>query len=407
MSLRAGGRSARLALLLLLVALGPLPSAGSAAAQEPRKTILMLLPDQPGLPMATLGLAGLRSTLVTTWGSRVSIYAEHVDLERFPGSDHEQRLRAAFQAKYRGLTLDAIVAFGPTPLRFLIRWGQDLWPGVPAVATAVDEIVLGKLTLPSNVTPIPMRYDVEGTVRLALRLLPDTRRVALISGVTPMNRLFADLHQQRLRGFGDRLELIDLGGLTLEELLKRLAELPPRTIVLGSSFAVDGAGRSYFGLELLPRMSAAANRPMFAVYGTALGAGVVGGSMVDFRELGAEAARVLVRILGGEVVATAGAGVAGNPLLVDWRQLRRWGLDEGRLPLGTQVFHRESSLWERYRRQIVSGLGLLAGQTVFVVALLFERRRRRRAQTALADRLRFETVLAELSAGFGGRATRA
>jgi hypothetical protein len=300
-----------LALLLVLV-LGPLASGGSAAAQETRKTILMLLPDQPGLPLATLGLAGLRSTLVTTWGSQVSIYAEHVDLERFPGTDHEQRLRASFQAKYAGLTLDGIVAFGPTPLRFLIRWGHDLWPGVPAVATAVDELFLGNLALPSNVTPIPMRYDVEGTVRLALRLLPDTRRVALISGVTPMNRLFGDLHRQRLRAFGDRLELIDLGGLTLEEVLSRLAALPEGTIVLASSFAVDGAGRSFFGLEVLPRMSATANRPMFAVYDTTLGVGVVGGSMVDFREVGAEAARVLVRTLRTRPAAAASRAPAAT-----------------------------------------------------------------------------------------------
>jgi PAS domain S-box-containing protein len=393
-----GGRCAQL--VLLLVALGLLASGGSAMAQESRKTILMLLPDQPGLPLATLGLIGLRSTLVTTWGSQVSIYAEHVDLERFPGTDHEQRLRASFQAKYAGLKLDGIVAFGPTPLRFLIRWGGDLWPGVPAVATAIDELFLGNLALPENVASIPMRYDVEGTVRLALRLLPDTRRVALISGVTPMNRLFGDLHRQRLRAFGDRLELIDLEGLTLEEVLKRLAELPADTIILASSFAVDGAGRSFFGLEILPRMSAAANRPMFAVYGTALGAGVVGGSMVDFRELGAEAARALVRIVRGEAVTTGGADVAGNRLLVDWRQLRRWRLDERRLPPGTQVLYREPTLWERYRWQIVATLGLLASLTLVVVALLVERRHRQRARVALEDRLRFETLLTEISAGF-------
>jgi hypothetical protein len=65
-SLRCRGRCARSALLLLLAALGPLASGGSAAAQEARKTILVLLPDQPGLPAATLGLAGLRSTFVAT-----------------------------------------------------------------------------------------------------------------------------------------------------------------------------------------------------------------------------------------------------------------------------------------------------------------------------------------------------
>jgi signal transduction histidine kinase len=388
-----------LALVLLLAALGLLLSTGSAAAQESRKTILMLLPDQPGLPLATLGLNGLRSTLVATWGSGVSIYAEHVDLERFPGADHEQRLRASFEAKYAGLRLDGIVAFGPTPLRFLIRWRNDLWPGVPAVATAVDELVLPRFDLPSGVAVIPMRFDVEGTVRLALRLLPDTRRVVVISGVTPMNRLFADLHRQRVHAFSDRLELIDLGGLTLEQVLERLATLPPGTIVMASSFAVDGAGRSFFGLEILPRMSTTANRPLFAVYDTALGAGVVGGSVVDFRELGAEAARALMRVLRGEGAAP-GPGWNANRVVVDWRQLRRWRLDEDRLPPGTEVLHRQPTLWEQYRWGIISAFGVLVGLTLVVAALLIERHRRQRAQTALEDRLRFETLLTHISAGF-------
>jgi C4-dicarboxylate-specific signal transduction histidine kinase len=306
-----------------------------------------------------------------------------VDLERFPGTDHEQRLRDGLRAKYAGLTLDGIVAFGPSPLRFLIRWGHELWPGVPAVAAAVDELLLGSLVLPDNVTPIPMRYDVEGTVRLALRLLPDTRRVALIAGGSPMDRHFADLYRQRLVVFGDGLELIDLSGLALGEVLRRIAALPDGTILLLSGFTVDGAGRSFLGVGILPTISAAANRPAFSVFGPTLGAGVVGGSMVDFRELGAEAARVLVRILSGEVVAESGAGEAGNRLLVDWRQLRRWRLDESRLPSGTQVLYREPTLWEQYRWGIVSALGLLVSQTLVVVALLFERRRRRRAQAAL------------------------
>jgi signal transduction histidine kinase len=382
------------------VALGTPVSRGSAVAQEPRKSILVLLPDQPGLPGAMLGLAGIRDTIVATWGTGVSIYPEHVDLERFPGTDHEHRLRDGLHAKYAGMTLDGIVTFGPTPLRFLIRWAPDLWPGVPAVTAAVDELLLTRVELPPGVTAIPMRYDVEATVRLALRLLPGARRVALSSGVSPMDLHFEDMHRQQLEVFGDRLELIDLTGLSLEELLKRVAALPDDTILLLAGISVDGAGRSFLGVEILPRITAAASRPAFSVFGPTLGRGVVGGSMVDFREVGAEAARALARILGGKVGVASGAADTANRLLVDWRQLRRWGLDESRLPSGTQVLHREPTLWEQYRWAIVSALGLLVSQTLVVAALLFERRRRQRAQTALEDRLRFETALAEISAGF-------
>ena len=375
---------------------------GALVAEEAGspKAVLILLPDQPSLPGTTLLLAGMRGPLVTTWGSRVSIYSEHVDIQRYQGADVERRVRDAFRAKYEGVTLDAIVAFGPSPLGFLARWGGDLWPGVPVVVAGVDELLLTRLELPPTVAAIPMRYDVEGTVRLALRLLPETQRVALISGVSPENRHFADLHRERLRAFGDRLELIDLTGLSLEEMLTRVAALPEHSILLVSQVWIDGAGRSLVGLDFLPRVSAAANCPVFSVFGPTVGAGAVGGSMVDLQELGAEAGRVAVRVLRGEAVPPWGASQVSPQVVVDWRQLRRWRLDENRLPPGSRVLYREPTLWEQYRWGIVSALALLVSQTLVVVGLLFERRRRRRAQAALEDRLRFETLLAEISASF-------
>ena len=86
--------------------------------------------------------------------------------------------------------------------------------------------------------------------------------------------------------------------------------------------------------------------------------------------------------------------------MVDARQLARWHLDARRLPAGTVVRFREPTLWERHRWEIIVVLSVLAGQTLVVAALLFERRRRQRAQAALEDRLRFETLLTEISAGF-------
>ena len=288
-SLRFAGRCARSTALIPLT-LGLLAPA-TLVAQEPQvpKAVLILLPDQPILPGTPLLLAGVRGQLVTGWGPRVSIYSEHVDIERYQGADVEQRVRDAFRAKYAGVALDAIVAYGPSPAGFLARWGSDLWPGVPVVVAGVDELLLTRLQLPPRVVAIPMRYDVEGTVRLALRLLPETRRVALISGMSPQNRHFADLHRERLRAFGDRLELIDLTGLSLEEMLVRVAALPEHSILMVSQVWLDGAGRSLVGLDFLPRVSAVANGPVFSVFGPTVGAGAVGGSTVDLQELGVEA----------------------------------------------------------------------------------------------------------------------
>jgi hypothetical protein len=114
---------------------------------------------------------------------------------------------------------------------------------------------------------------------------------------------------------------------------------------------------------------------------------------------GEESARIAIRVLRGEPVANF------PPLIVpprgpryDWRELRRWQIGEDRLPPGSLVAFRQLTAWERYRWYIVAAVTLLVVQAALIVGLLVHRSQRQRAQRALAERLRFETLLAELSA---------
>jgi signal transduction histidine kinase len=65
---------------------------------------------------------------------------------------------------------------------------------------------------------------------------------------------------------------------------------------------------------------------------------------------------------------------------VDWGQLRRWGISEARVPVGTLVRFREPSAWDRYRFYILVALAVLLAQSVLIVGLLVQRIRRRQAE---------------------------
>ena len=67
----------------------------------------------------------------------------------------------------------------------------------------------------------------------------------------------------------------------------------------------------------------------------------------------------------------------------DWRELRRWDIDESRLPRGSLLRFRSPSLWEQYRWYIIAALAIMAVQAVLITDLLLERARRRRGETDL------------------------
>jgi PAS domain S-box-containing protein len=69
----------------------------------------------------------------------------------------------------------------------------------------------------------------------------------------------------------------------------------------------------------------------------------------------------------------------------DWRELRRWGIDESRLPPGSVVRFRSPSVWEQYKWYIMAALAIIAVQAGLIVGLLLHRARRRRAEADLRE----------------------
>ena len=65
--------------------------------------------------------------------------------------------------------------------------------------------------------------------------------------------------------------------------------------------------------------------------------------------------------------------------------MQRWGLSEANLPAGAVVRFREPSLWEQHRSAVLWTLAAFLVQSIIVVVLLVEVRRRQRAEKSLVQ----------------------
>jgi signal transduction histidine kinase len=193
-----------------------------------------------------------------------------------------------------------------------------------------------------------------------------------------------------------------LQGPSLEAIVEQVAALPPRTVVLLGPFLRDATGREFSPADASTRIAAASKVPVHTVSSAMLGSGVVGGHVVSFEAHGREAGRLAAGMLSGTHVPPSDA--ATNVPTFDARQLRRWGLDARRLPPSSTLLFGEPTVWTRYRHYIYLSGAILVVQSGLIATLLVQRSKRRRAEEALASRLRFETLLADLSAVFVSRA---
>ena len=395
---RAMGRFACLWLLLWGVALAPLP----AMADHKAANVLVIYSNGRLLPANVEGDRGLREALSEGAGPAANVFDEFLDVPRFGGPAFQASMSTYLREKYAAQPPNVIVAAGPEALTFCLVNRSDLFPGVPIVHMAVSEVFLGKLgRLPADVEGIPIVYEFARTIEQALAWHPKARHLVLVTGTSPQDREWeAQLRREvpRLKG-GIQPEF--LAGLSTPALQQRLAQLKDDTVVFAAGYFRDGDGRDFTPREAVLGMTAVSGAPVYAAFNTFIGTGVVGGYMLDYRGMGRQAALAVKDQLHGTRLAQVPAARAmPNALSVDWRQVQRWGIDEGAIPSGTVVHFREPSLWDAYRREVLIALAIVLVQAGLIGGLIVERRRRQAAVRA-ERKQRFELVHASRVAMVG------
>ena len=369
----------------------------TAVAEPARKDVLLLYADSMLLPANAVVDRELRSALGADAATPVHFYTEALDLSWFPDKDVARPMLDLLRAKYATRNLALVIPVGPPALRFALLHRATIFPGVPLVFVAAREAALADLPLPPDVTGMWLDRDWRANVELILRLHPDTRRIAFVSGggTTPST---AVEFKRVAASYRDRFEPIELTDRTFEEMLKEAAALPEHTVILVGLFLRDRAGRTFTNAEVVEHIVRTASVPVYSALDVHVGRGIVGGYVVRWEQQAARAAALALRVLRGERLGPAAATSEGtNAYVFDERVLKRWQIDGWRLPPGSVVLFHEPSFWELYRGYVVVAVSLLLVQGGLIGVLLVQRAQRRRAQLNLADRLRFETLLSDLS----------
>lgn len=358
----------------------------SAAAEPLPRSMLILHPADVRGPFYYQVFSALRSAIDLRPGSPVTIYLESLDVSRFTGSVYEESLQAHLRVKYRDRSIGEVVAIGPAALEYALRWRPALWPGVPIVFTMVDPWTIARLKPEPGVTGNLLQLKFQDMMTSARAIVSDLQHVAIVGDRLETQPTFLGFIDE-IKNVANEVEIIDLTGLPMNELRKRVATLPEHTAILYTAVYSDGAGTYYPPSDAVALIAQTANRPIVVCFETFLGRGAIGGFVVIPSAVGETTAQLALRVLDGEDASSIPFSTPDTVRPVfDWRELQRWGLNERNVPAGSEIRFRDPGLWERYRWTIVSALGVLGLQTALIIGLVYERRGRRRAEIETRQR---------------------
>lgn len=325
------------------------------------------------LPSGRIISDEVHRTLEAGLGRKVDFFVEFLDALRFPEPVSGDMVAELLEAKYHDKRFDLLFALGPQAYQFIAERREAGYFNAPAVYLGMRASTIERLPALTNATGIVSRFDLLETVRLAEMLQPGLKDLVVITGSSAFDRSWEKTARRELADFSSDLTITFLASLSLDTVMERIAALPGRPALLYLTMFKGPDGASYMAPEVAERLSTAA--PVYSVYSTYLAHGVVGGYMGTFESVGAAGAKLGLRIL------------------------QRWGLDPAGLPENAVVRGRTPSVWDEYRDQILVFATLLVLQTLLILALLAQGRRRRLAESRLVeseDRMRLAASSANL-----------
>lgn len=355
-----------------------------AGAQAPKRLVVLYW-DNKEFPGNARFEESLKAQLQLDRRQDIEYFPEYFEASRFPDQNTAVHFRNYLKAKYDNRPVDVVVASADAPLKFLLEYRTELFPNSPVVFVANNPPSSDALASGAGMTGIHYKNAYRETVDLALRLHPGTKQVFVVSGSPQQDRRFEKLAQHELSDF-KKAEITYLTDLSLTELIARTSSLPPDSVILYVwQQSSNEQGKLLDSYEVLSRIAPGSSAPIYGSNTVILGSGIVGGYLQGPEMSGAKAGELIDRILSGTSAREIPVEESQKVPMFDWRELRHWGVAESSLPPASVVRFKEFTFWELYKWRIAGVITLVILQSVFIVGLLVERRRRRRAKEALAQ----------------------
>lgn len=354
----------------------------SITNRELPKQVLILNSHDYGMPWQSAVNRSIDDAMKADSEITTVLHTEYTGLSHHFDTDYEQKLLDLYHHKYAGRKMDVIIAVDVASTHFLIKYGDELFPKAPVVFVSDTESI-EDMGLKPNMTGVLSKIDAKGTLDLALRLHPDTRHIAVVSGASKMDHLFEEKTRQIFQEYEKRFAFTYLTDLPMDEILARVARLPEHSIVLYVLTLKDGAGKNFIPREIVSRIAKVSSAPVYGFWDALLGSGIVGGHLSSAELEGKKTALMGLRILRGEKPSDIPIIQGSHAYMFDWHQLQRWHIREHDLPDGSVVRNKDISFWDRYKWGITGITALLVFQGLLILSLLIQLKKRRRAELML------------------------
>lgn len=349
-------------------------------APRETKTVLAIHWGTEDSPGAQVLNATLRESLAARSDVPVQYFAEYLEADALPATRAANALAAYIASKFGDRRIDLVIADADAALEFVLDHRERLFPGAPIVYTGIREPRAFPQILKSGITGVVRSSAYLQTLDLAVKTQPAVDRVYVVANSVESS---AAAVRDVLRDWkGPPITFLESG--SVERLLADVEAIPPSSIVL---FIWHGPSRASYlhDHQLVTRVAEASRAPVYVTREEYVGAGAMGGMVIDRAAAAGRMAAMAKEILSGRSADSLPVEPAPVKAVFDWRQLGANNVQASQLPSGADLRFQPPPLWPM-RGYVIASVIIFLVQLGLIGGLLGQRARRRRAENKIRGR---------------------
>ncbi|MFA8434888.1 MAG: ABC transporter substrate binding protein [Marinifilaceae bacterium] len=279
----------------------------------------------------------------------VEVYFEYLDSKRIFKDSFSENFKILFEHSLKDIRFHVVIVADNNALKFVVDNRELYFKNLPIVFCGINNFKESHLRGETGITGVVENTDLEGTLKLMKKIHPLRKRILVINDQTTTGlankKLFADL----LPHWDKKYPIEYLDEFAVEDLIKRLQELPPEYMVYLLSLNRD-SNQNYFSYaDAIQIVSQNTTVPVYGSWSFYVGKGITGGVITSGFDQGHIAAEVALKILRGTSVSTIPViWDCPTRVVFDYNLISAFGIDLGDLPENAIIINQPPSFLQKY-----------------------------------------------------------
>lgn len=320
---------------------------------------------------------GIKSVLTPLEGEIETFY-EYLDSKRFVDPIFIESFEEKYELLCSKITCDAIIVSDNNALNFAIRNRERFFKNIPIVFCGVNNYSPELLKGESLVTGIAEYAAIDSTLMLMNRLHPK-RKVLIINDRTVTGLANKAIIMEALPELEKKMLIEYSDSSSMNAILEKVKGLSNDWMIYLAPFTMDAEGNYYSFNDVVRLVSNASSVPIYGSWDFYLGKGIVGGYITSGFMQGQLAGKLALSIVkGANTNLIPVHDKSAVSIKVDHSQLIKYDIKEHRLPVGTIIFNREKTFFEKNIRffKNVLRIGLIVILLLIIYSVLKYRQKK-------------------------------